>query len=109
MIIRFGHTAVSYNGSVYFYGGFNGQTKRDIVRFVPGQCGHILEPGTCVSSGHGVKCVWNEKTGSCDDWDKLSGKKTSLRKCLSEERNTSAVCEAQSSCQSCLNIKHLDR
>ena len=38
---RFGHTAVTYNGSVYFYGGFNGQTKGDIVRFVPGQCEHV--------------------------------------------------------------------
>ena len=38
---RFGHTAVTYNGSVFFYGGFNGQTKGDIVRFVPGQCEHV--------------------------------------------------------------------
>ena len=38
---RFGHTAVSHNGSVYIYGGFNGQTKGDIVRFVPGSCSHL--------------------------------------------------------------------
>ena len=101
---RFGHTAVSHNGSVYIYGGFNGQTKGDIVRFVPGSCGHLADQASCVASRHGVKCVWNEKTGSCQHWslDKLSGKKGSLVKCAREERNTSVVCSAQTSCRGCL-------
>ena len=38
---RFGHSVVSYNNSIYFYGGFNGQAKSDIVRFTPGQCEHV--------------------------------------------------------------------
>ena len=99
---RFGHTAVSFNDSVYFYGGFNGQTKNDVVRFVPGQCRHVNDRETCISSKHGVKCVWSEKTGTCDTWSSESGKKTSLGKCLKDERNSSAICRSQTSCQSCL-------
>jgi len=99
---RFGHTAVSFNDSVYFYGGFNGQTKNDVVRFVPGQCRHVNDRETCISSKHGVKCVWSEKTGTCDTWSSESGKKTSLVKCLKDERNSSAICRSQTSCQSCL-------
>ena len=102
---RFGHTAVSYNSSVYFYGGFNGQTKGDVVRFVPGQCEHVKDRESCVASRHGVKCVWNEKTDQCEAWslDKLGGKKTGIVKCGAEERNTTLVCQSQTSCQSCLS------
>ena len=81
---RFGHTSVSFNDSIYFYGGFNGQTKNDVVRFVPGQCRHVNDRETCISSKHGVKCVWSEKTGTCDTWSSESGKKTSLVKCLKD-------------------------
>ena len=38
---RFGHSAVVYNGSMYIYGGFNGQTKSDILVFTPGECSHV--------------------------------------------------------------------
>ena len=102
---RFGHTAVLYNSSVYIYGGFNGQTKNDLVRFSPGECGHLEEREQCLTSRHGVKCVWNVKTRTCEVWglEKTRGKKTSVEKCLTEERNSSGVCRGQGSCQSCLS------
>ena len=87
---RFGHTAVSFNDSVYFYGGFNGQTKNDVVRFVPGTCRHVNDRETCISSKQGVKCVWSEETGTCHTWSLESGEKTNLVKCLKDERNSSA-------------------
>merc|ERR550519_288165 len=102
---RFGHTAVLHNSSVYIYGGFNGQTKNDLVRFSPGECGHLEEREQCLTSRHGVKCVWNVKTRTCEVWglEKARGKKTSVEKCLTEERNSSLVCRSQDSCQSCLS------
>jgi hypothetical protein len=38
---RFGHTAVLHNGTVFIYGGFNGQTKSDILTYTPGHCAHM--------------------------------------------------------------------
>ena len=87
---RFGHTSVSFNDSIYFYGGFNGQTKNDVVRFVPGTCRHVNDRETCISSKQGVKCVWSEETGTCHTWSLESGEKTNLVKCLKDERNSSA-------------------
>jgi hypothetical protein len=32
---------VLHNNTVYIYGGFNGQTKSDILTYTPGQCAHM--------------------------------------------------------------------
>jgi len=100
---RFGHSAVMYNSSIYIYGGFNGQTKSDLVKFSPGLCGQVKDQGECVASKQGVKCVWNKKKEQCEMWGvERSGKKNSVEKCMKEVRNTTLVCLAQSSCHSCL-------
>ena len=40
-LARFGHSALLYKGSMYIYGGFNGQTKSDILLFSAGSCSHV--------------------------------------------------------------------
>ena len=102
-LARYGHSAVSYNNSIYFYGGFNGQVKNDIVRFTPGKCEHVKNMDDCMASMYGVKCVWNKKKELCEIWGlEHSEMKNSVEICFEESRNTTAFCRAQKSCPSCL-------
>ncbi|XP_018573311.1 attractin isoform X3 [Anoplophora glabripennis] len=63
-LARFGHSAVIFEGSLYIYGGFNGQMLSDILKYTPGDCNFNNET-TCLSAKSGVKCVWDSKTNSC--------------------------------------------
>ena len=90
-----------HNGTIVVYGGFNGQTKGDVIVFHPGQCGHVKEQEECVASYHGLKCVWNRKKELCEVWNQ-EVKKNSVELCSPQARNTTGVCRAQGSCHSCL-------
>ena len=68
---RFGHSAVFHNGTVYIYGGFNGQTKSDILTFTPGPCAHMkVSTSTAKASVSVLPCLpsaeslcWKEVEG----------------------------------------------
>lgn len=64
-LARFGHTAVYFEGSLYIYGGFDGQMLSDILKYTPGYCEFPTEV-TCLNSKTGVKCVWDSKMGRCN-------------------------------------------
>ena len=36
-VARFGHSAITYNQSVYIYGGFNGIVLNDLIQFTMGK------------------------------------------------------------------------
>ena len=93
-IPRFGHSAVLHNGTLVVYGGFNGQTKGDIILFHPGQCSHVKEEEECVASYHGLKCVWNRKKDICEVWGQ-AGKKNSASLCSPHTRNNTGVCRSE--------------
>lgn len=62
---RFGHSAVVYEGSLYLYGGFDGQMLSDILKYTPGTCGHWGSTSFCLSTRSGVKCVWDHRNNKC--------------------------------------------
>ena len=90
---RFGHSAVLHNGTLVIYGGFNGQTKGDIILFHPGHCAHVKEEDECIASYHGLKCVWNRKKDVCEVWGQ-TGKKNSASLCSPHTRNNTGVCRS---------------
>ena len=90
---RFGHSAVLHNGTLVVYGGFNGQTKGDIILFHPGHCAHVKEEDECIASYHGLKCVWNRKKDVCEVWGQ-TGKKNSASLCSPHTRNNTGVCRS---------------
>ena len=65
---------------MYLYGGFNGQTKSDLVRFVPGGCSHVKTEAECVASRAGGKCGWNMRKETCELWQQgtAGGKKSQV-------------------------------
>ncbi|KAJ8961064.1 hypothetical protein NQ314_005994 [Rhamnusium bicolor] len=52
---RFGHSAVVFEGSLYIYGGFDGQMLSDILKYKPGDCQFNNETA-CLSAKPGIKC-----------------------------------------------------
>ena len=82
-----------HNGTLVIYGGFNGQTKGDIILFHPGHCAHVKEEDECIASYHGLKCVWNRKKDVCEVWGK-TGKKNSASLCSPHTRNNTGVCRS---------------
>lgn len=62
---RFGHSSVVFDGSLYIYGGFNGQLLNDMLRFTPGHCEIYTKEEKCTNARPGVKCVWDVQKGVC--------------------------------------------
>lgn len=62
---RFGHSAVSFGGSLYLYGGFDGQMLSDLLKYTPGSCDFLTSPNLCLSTRPGLKCVWNQTISRC--------------------------------------------
>jgi len=99
---RFGHSALMYKGSMYIYGGFNGQTKSDILLFSPGSCSHVKDPLQCVNSRFGVKCVWNRKKEVCEVYS-ADIQRSFQETCHNNpNQNVSVGCQQETSCHSCL-------
>ncbi|CAH0555288.1 unnamed protein product [Brassicogethes aeneus] len=72
-LARFGHSAVVFEGSLYIYGGFNGQMLSDMLKYTPGDCAsdRFKTLNSCLNTRPGVKCVWNVKNASCWPIQKL--------------------------------------
>ena len=81
-LARFGHSAVSNNGTMLIYGGFNGILKNDILAYVPGSCGIFKERVECLTSGVGIKCVWNRKKDVCESHPQNQRPKSGVDTCL---------------------------
>lgn len=64
-LARFGHSAVVFEGSLYIYGGFDGQMLSDILRFTPGSCSFSTSQNVCLSKRPGAKCVWDMRNNLC--------------------------------------------
>lgn len=64
-LARFGHSAIVYEGSLYIYGGFDGQMLYDILKYTPGICSHLSLQNSCLSTRSGVKCVWDHRSNKC--------------------------------------------
>lgn len=62
-LARYGHAAVTFEGALYVYGGFDGQMLSDMVRYVPGECGSLRERSSCLGRLPGRKCAW--RAGLC--------------------------------------------
>lgn len=62
---RFGHSAVMFDGSLFIYGGFDGQLRSDLLQYTPGRC-NSFDEGNCVSIKPGIKCVWGEVEERCE-------------------------------------------
>lgn len=84
---RFGHSAVSQNMSMIIFGGFTGESrysfvspercikltffidegvlKNDVLAFASGDCEIFKTRKECLTSKVGIKCVWDNKKGSC--------------------------------------------
>uniref|UniRef100_A0A671KDT4 Attractin-like protein 1 n=1 Tax=Sinocyclocheilus anshuiensis TaxID=1608454 RepID=A0A671KDT4_9TELE len=64
---RFGHTAVTSNGSMYVFGGFSSVLLNDVLIYRPPSCEAFLGQERCEAAGPGVRCIW--KGGFCMSWE----------------------------------------
>ena len=66
---RYGHSAVTFEDSMFVVGGYNGRTFSDVIRFTPGRCGGFGSRKSCLgpnSAMIGAKCAWNKKARLCE-------------------------------------------
>ncbi|XP_067125746.1 attractin-like protein 1 [Centruroides vittatus] len=102
-IVRFGHTAVLYNESMYVFGGFNGQMLNDIQRFSPGSCKQYHSADACEKSALGVKCVWNYEMSLCQLFSVIPYHVKAYRtSCYQRGANVTYLCGQQTLCPSCI-------
>lgn len=64
-LARFGHSAVTFENSLYIYGGFDGQMLTDMLKYTPGNCSYLTSQSMCLKTLPGVKCVWDRNNGKC--------------------------------------------
>lgn len=64
-LARFGHSSVVFEGSLYIYGGFDGQMLNDMLKYTPGDCQFFNSSSSCLTARPGVKCVWHIKNLRC--------------------------------------------
>ncbi|KAJ8939067.1 hypothetical protein NQ318_008670, partial [Aromia moschata] len=114
-LARYGHSAVVFEGSLYIYGGFDGQMLSDILKYTPGNCKFANET-SCLSIESGMKCIWESKTSSCSLVSRVSKdlvlkeEETHLNSCPKLNRTTatqtsiqkSKKCEDMDNCLSCV-------
>ena len=81
-LARFGHSAVTNNGTMLIYGGFNGVLKNDILAYVPGHCGIFKGRVECLTSRVGIKCVWNRIKDVCESHPQNQRPKSGVDTCL---------------------------
>lgn len=114
---RYGHSAVTYGGSMFIVGGYNGRTFSDVIRFTPGRCGVYNSKKTCLASATvgarsiGAKCAWNAKARLCESLSQASAKTHDL--CPAEEEDKdgggptpSQWCAEITSCPTCIHSRH---
>ncbi|XP_067009750.1 attractin-like protein 1 isoform X3 [Anabrus simplex] len=64
-LARFGHSAVTFEGSLYIFGGFDGQMLSDMLKYTPGKCYGLTNATACLNTRPGVKCVWEKVKNKC--------------------------------------------
>uniref|UniRef100_A0A4W4EMR1 Attractin-like 1b n=1 Tax=Electrophorus electricus TaxID=8005 RepID=A0A4W4EMR1_ELEEL len=64
---RFGHTAVTSNGSMYVFGGFSSVLLNDVLIYRPPSCQAFQGQERCEVAGPGVRCVW--RRARCVSWE----------------------------------------
>ncbi|XP_012670081.1 attractin-like protein 1 isoform X1 [Clupea harengus] len=64
---RFGHSAVTSNGSMYVFGGFSSVLLNDVLVYRPPNCEAFPDEKRCVNAGPGVRCVWSRNR--CVFWE----------------------------------------
>lgn len=64
-LARFGHTAVTFDESLYIYGGFDGQLLSDMLKYTPGNCSYFTKEEKCLHARPGVKCIWDNQKMLC--------------------------------------------
>ena len=73
---RYGHTAVTWHGKSYIFGGYNGKMLNDVWRFEPALCSSTNRPEDCRSISEGTKCIFQER--SCQRVDPNTSYKTNF-------------------------------
>lgn len=116
-LARFGHSAVVFEGSLYIYGGFNGQMMNDILKFTPGNCYALTSQSACLNMKPGLKCIWDRNQGKCLPNTAISRSQISSYLdrpndsggyiiCAEESRaqphNAMTICSSLTDCQSCV-------
>lgn len=120
-LARFGHSAVTFENSLYIYGGFDGQMLTDMLKYTPGNCSYLTSQNACLNTLPGVKCVWDHrKGGKCVSVVDLSNSQIYAKshelegvitKCPEENRSSiihsiiqwSEECSAFTDCVSCVS------
>eukprot|EP00117_Sycon_ciliatum_P006772 scpid14649/ scgid4713/ Putative protein tag-53 len=63
-LARFGHTAVSANGAMWIFGGYDGTYRNDLVRYVFARCDQITNKTLCLNYTS-LGCMWLVDSGTC--------------------------------------------
>ncbi|KAI2658388.1 Attractin-like protein 1 [Labeo rohita] len=97
---RFGHTAVTSNGSMYVFGGFSSVLLNDVLIYRPPSCEAFLGQERCEAAGPGVRCVW--KGGRCMSWEPgFTNSATPAPFCPAKAATVDERCYRFSDCTSC--------
>ncbi|CAL4137219.1 unnamed protein product, partial [Meganyctiphanes norvegica] len=101
-VARYGHSATVSQDSMYVIGGFNGKMLGSVLKYTLGEC-KSQSSKECLGSYPGRKCVWNRILQRCEAWS--NNDKTPYDECdlMTDKTNLTALCEQQSSCQSCVH------
>ncbi|XP_016107690.1 attractin-like protein 1 [Sinocyclocheilus grahami] len=97
---RFGHTAVTSNGSMYVFGGFSSVLLNDVLIYRPPSCEAFLGQERCEAAGPGVRCIW--KGGCCMSWEpSFTNSATPAPFCPAKAATVDERCYRFSDCTSC--------
>ncbi|XP_026132176.1 attractin-like protein 1 isoform X1 [Carassius auratus] len=97
---RFGHTAVTSNGSMYVFGGFSSVLLNDVLIYRPPSCEAFLGQERCEAAGPGVRCIWKESY--CMSWEpSFTNSATPAPFCPAKAATVDERCYRFSDCTSC--------
>lgn len=97
---RFGHTAVTSNGSMYVFGGFSGVLLNDVLIYRPPSCEAFLGQERCEAAGPGVRCVWRK--ARCISWEpSFTSNTIPAAFCPAKPAPVDERCHRFSDCTSC--------
>lgn len=98
-LARFGHSAVTFEGSLYIYGGFNGQMMNDILKFTPGSCFALISQSSCLNMKPGLKCIWDRIQGKCLPNTAISRSQITASLDRTDDSNVYIICAEESRSQ----------
>ncbi|XP_072523042.1 attractin-like protein 1 [Salminus brasiliensis] len=97
---RFGHTAVTSNGSMYVFGGFSSVLLNDVLIYRPPSCEAFPGQERCEAAGPGVRCVW--RRARCVSWEpSFAGNTIPATFCPAKPAPVDERCHRFSDCTSC--------